>query len=165
MPCWFHREKVSCCFIMDSDSQWFCFPVVCWGNVRCLKKPLPPIYTWLILFPRGAKGKGGAWEERRNTKLVCRGMKDLVCCHRPARASAAPRSCMTCLGSSWCAWRGCAQPQPFPNNFAFSEPQAFPCREKSLASVIKLFCSVWTKLSARIGYTLQKMWLCGHLIA
>lgn len=66
---------------------------MCWGNVRCLKKPLPPIYTWLILFPRGAKGKGkgGAWEERRNTKLVCRGMKVLVRSHRSARAPAAPR--------------------------------------------------------------------------
>lgn len=77
------------------------------------------ILGWFCV-PRGAKGKGGAREERRNTKLVCRGMKVFVCSHRPARASAAPRrasgwqnlhdllgKCMMCMEGLCCPYNFC----------------------------------------------------------
>lgn len=117
--------------------------------------------------------QGHGREERRNTQLVCRGMKVLVCSHRPARASATPRRASgwqhlhELLGKFMVCMEGLCSAPALPQQFLhFQRPKHFHVvmERKSLASVIKLFCSIQTKLSARKGYTLQKMWLCGHLI-
>lgn len=113
-------QKKNLLFLYSFRPTWVLFASSVLGQCEMSTKPLPPTYTWLILFPRGAKEKEKIKKKKFKAGIPYRNKLLSLQSGPPVPRRVSSQQCMCDLPSCHQCAPGSAWPEPFPSSSCIS---------------------------------------------